>query len=146
MSQFSHSLITIGLSCAIAFKFNLWTATVGASLPWLLQGFDVSALRGTSSEAMLCCMELVTVFSTFNPAEAELIRVRLELADFDVCIKNEDSARAWGGGIVSGGLFVQVPDDQAADAKALLDSTDETGASGLPPTSASQGAEPGPVS
>jgi hypothetical protein len=71
-------------------------------------------------------MELVTVFSTFNPAEAELIRSRLELADFDVCIKNEDSARAWGGGITSGGLFVQVPDDQAVDAKALLDSPEES--------------------
>lgn len=98
---------------------------------------------------MLCCMELVTVFSTFNPAEAELIRVRLELAEFDVYVKNDDSARAWGGGIVSGGLFVQVPDDQAADAKALLESTDEEGTtdapetSGLPGTSASQSAEPG---
>jgi hypothetical protein len=73
-------------------------------------------------------MELVTVFSTFNPAEAELIRNRLELADFDVNIKNDDSARAWGGGIVSGGLFVQVPDDQAPDAKALLESPEETSA------------------
>ena len=71
-------------------------------------------------------MELVTVFSTFNPAEAELIRSRLELAEFDVSIKNDDSARAWGGGIVSGGLFVQVPDDQAVDAKALLDSPEES--------------------
>jgi hypothetical protein len=71
-------------------------------------------------------MELVTVFSTFNPAEAELIRSRLELAEFDVSIKNEDSARAWGGGIVGGGLFVQVPDEQAPDAKALLDSPEET--------------------
>lgn len=86
---------------------------------------------------MLCCMELVTVFSTFNPAEAELIRVRLELADFDVSIKNEESARAWGGGIVSGGLFVQVPDEQAADAKALLDSPEQAEASG------SQAAEAG---
>jgi hypothetical protein len=73
-------------------------------------------------------MELVTVFSTFNPAEAELIRNRLELADFDVSIKNDDSARAWGGGITSGGSFVQVPDDQAADAKALLESPEESSA------------------
>lgn len=70
-------------------------------------------------------MELVTVFSTLNPAEAELIRARLELAEFDVAIKNEDSAKAWGGGITSGGLYVQVPDDQAVDAKALLDSPEE---------------------
>ncbi|MGZ4963718.1 MAG: putative signal transducing protein [Limisphaerales bacterium] len=76
-------------------------------------------------------MDFVTVFSTLNPAEAELIRARLELADFDVSIKNEDSAKAWGGGITSGGLYVQVPEEQAVDAKALLDSPEEasTGAS-----------------
>lgn len=84
-------------------------------------------------------MELVTVFSTFNPAEAELIRTRLELAEFDVCIKNQDAARAWGSGVVSGGVFVQVPDDQAVDAKALLDSAGEEGTSDAPATPGSAG-------
>jgi hypothetical protein len=65
-------------------------------------------------------MELVTVFSTFNPAEAELIRSQLEIAGFDVEPKNNETAWAWGAGITAGAVELQVPADQAADAKALL--------------------------
>ena len=37
-------------------------------------------------------MKLVTIFTGFNPAEAQLVRSRLEAAGFDPFIPNENSA------------------------------------------------------
>jgi hypothetical protein len=66
-------------------------------------------------------MKLVTVVTAFNPAEAQLARSQLEAAGFVAVVKNELSALAMDGyALAAGGILVQVPEDQAADAKELL--------------------------
>ena len=70
-------------------------------------------------------MPFVTVFTAFNPAEAQLVRSRLEAADFLVNVKNELSSLCMDGyALAAGGILVQVPDDQAKDARDLIDSKD----------------------
>lgn len=67
-------------------------------------------------------MNLVTIFRTFNVGEAELIRSRLDAAEFDVALKNELSSLSIDGySLAAGGILVQVPEDQAADARALIE-------------------------
>ena len=66
-------------------------------------------------------MNLVTVFRTFSVGEAEMVRSRLEAADFDVTLTNELSTT-----LAPGGMFLQVPEDQAEDARALLESSDNS--------------------
>jgi hypothetical protein len=66
-------------------------------------------------------MALVTVFSAFNPADAQLARSRLEAAGFHVEVLHELSALSMDGyAMAAGGILVQVPDDEAADAKEFL--------------------------
>ena len=73
-------------------------------------------------------MPLVTVFSTFNPAEAQLVRSRLDAAGFMVNVAHEVPAFSMEGyALAAGGIWVQVPSDQAEDAKALLNSSDDSG-------------------
>lgn len=67
-------------------------------------------------------MELVTVFQALNPAEAEIISTQLDAAGFDVTIADEYSTLTLPAA-VSSGVRVQVPSDQSADARALLEST-----------------------
>ena len=69
-------------------------------------------------------MELVTVFQTFNQGEAQLITSRLEAAGFPVHLAQEISAST--GYPTSNGILVQVPDDQATDARALIASTEDS--------------------
>ncbi len=70
-------------------------------------------------------MELVTVFRTFNPAEAQLIASRLEAAGFPVHLDHELAAFSMDGySMATGGVLVQVPDDQAKDARELVTSID----------------------
>lgn len=67
-------------------------------------------------------MKLVTIFRTFNVGEAEVIRSRLDAAEFDVALTNELSSLSIDGySLAAGGILVQVPEDQAADARALLE-------------------------
>jgi hypothetical protein len=67
-------------------------------------------------------MNLVTIFRTFNVGEAEVIRSRLDAAEFDVALKNELSSLSIDGyALAAGGILVQVPEDQADDARALID-------------------------
>ena len=67
-------------------------------------------------------MNLVTIFRTFNVGEAEVIRSRLDAAEFDVALKNELSSLSIEGyALAAGGILVQVPEDQADDARALID-------------------------
>jgi hypothetical protein len=66
-------------------------------------------------------MNLVTIFRTFNPGEADLIRSRLDAAEFDAAVTHELAALSLEGyALTAGGILVQVPEDQAEDAKALL--------------------------
>jgi hypothetical protein len=66
-------------------------------------------------------MTLVTVLSAFNPADAQLVRSRLEAAGFHPVVTHELSALSLDGyALAAGGILVQVPDEEAADAKELL--------------------------
>ena len=68
-------------------------------------------------------MKLVTVYNTFNPADAQLIRARLEAADFQAWVKDELSALSMEGySMATGGISVQVPEDQVAEARELIES------------------------
>lgn len=77
-------------------------------------------------------MELITVFRTFSVAEAELACSRLEAAGFHADVFHELAALSMEGySLTTGGIRVQVPDTEAADAKALLESEE------LPPAASS---------
>ena len=66
-------------------------------------------------------MKLVTIHRSFNPAEADLIRSRLEAAQFQVFVAHADAALSLEGyALTAGGILVQVPEDQAEEAMALL--------------------------
>jgi hypothetical protein len=70
-------------------------------------------------------MDFVTVYTALNPADADLVRSRLEANDFFVNIKNEIAARTIDGfALAAGGLLVQVPEDQAESARELIHSKD----------------------
>ncbi|MEI8043547.1 MAG: DUF2007 domain-containing protein [Verrucomicrobiota bacterium] len=66
-------------------------------------------------------MELVTVFRAFNPADAQLARCRLEAAGFHAEVMHELSSLSMEGyAMAAGGILVQVPDEEAADAMEFL--------------------------
>ena len=73
-------------------------------------------------------MNFVTVFSGFNPADADLIRSRLEASNFLVNVANENAALTLGAPAAAGGILVQVPEDQVEDARALIASKDSPAA------------------
>ncbi len=66
-------------------------------------------------------MQPVTVFSTFNQSEAQIIRSRLEVAGFNPVVINENSTITLGGFSKSTTIHVEVPEDEAADVKEFLD-------------------------
>ena len=67
-------------------------------------------------------MDLVTVLTAFNPADAHLARSRLEAAGFHPFVANENSALGTDGyALAVGGILVQVPEAEAADAREFLD-------------------------
>ena len=56
------------------------------------------------------CMDFVTVFTAFNPAEAQLVRSRLEAAGFHPFVTNELSALSMDGyALAAGGILVRCP-------------------------------------
>ena len=70
-------------------------------------------------------MQMVTVSTAFNPADAHLVRSRLEAAEFHPVVKNELAALSMDGyGLAVGGILVQVPEAEAADAREFLDAPD----------------------
>lgn len=70
-------------------------------------------------------MSPTTIYKAFNPAEAQLVRSRLEAAGFHPFVADELSALSIDGyAITAGGIRVQVPESEAADAKAFLESPD----------------------
>jgi pyruvate/2-oxoglutarate/acetoin dehydrogenase E1 component len=66
-------------------------------------------------------MDPVIVFRTFDLAEAQMIRSRLEGAGLSAQVQHENSAANFA--VAGGGVRVVVPPEQAAEAKALLEST-----------------------
>ncbi|HEV7926162.1 MAG TPA: DUF2007 domain-containing protein [Verrucomicrobiae bacterium] len=73
-------------------------------------------------------MEFATVSTANNPAEAELVKSRLEANGFLVNLKHTEAAFSLGYGFAVHGVQIQVPEDQAESARNLLESKD-------PPTS-----------
>lgn len=66
-------------------------------------------------------MDFATVFNAFSPAEAQLVRARLETAGFHAFVIGEGAALSMEGySVAAGGIRVQVPDQEAADAKEFL--------------------------
>jgi hypothetical protein len=71
-------------------------------------------------------MAMVTVLNTFNPAEAQLMRSLLEAEGLQPEIKNELSALSMEGyAMAVGGVEVQVPADEADEARALIAARDQ---------------------
>lgn len=69
-------------------------------------------------------MKLVTVFTSFNPVQAQLIRSLLEAAGLFATVTHETAALTTEGYAMSvGGIEVQVPEDQAEDARALINTS-----------------------
>lgn len=68
-------------------------------------------------------MQLVTVFTAFNPAEAHVIRSCLDAANFHAVVTHELSALSMDGyALAAGGILVQVPDTEAEEAREFLNS------------------------
>jgi hypothetical protein len=78
---------------------------------------------------------MITIHRAFNPADAQLVRSRLEAAEFHPIVTHELSALSLDGyALAAGGILVQVPDSEAADAqKFLSDSTPLDDQSSPPP-------------
>ncbi|MCF7669137.1 MAG: DUF2007 domain-containing protein [Verrucomicrobia bacterium] len=73
-------------------------------------------------------MKLTTVFSTFSPAEAQLVLSMLKAAGVNAFINHEASALSMEGySLATGGVIIQVPEDEHATARELIESkqTDE---------------------
>ena len=65
---------------------------------------------------------LVTVSTAFNPADAQLTRSRLDAAGFHAVVTNELSALSLDGyALAAGGIRVQVPENEAAEAREFLE-------------------------
>ncbi len=66
-------------------------------------------------------MPLITVATAFNPADAHLTRARLESAGFHAVVTHELSALSMDGyALAAGGILLQVPAEEAAEAKEFL--------------------------
>ncbi|MCX7722975.1 MAG: DUF2007 domain-containing protein [Verrucomicrobiae bacterium] len=64
---------------------------------------------------------MVTVHTALNPADAQRVRAQLGAAGFHPVVKNELAALSIDGyALGAGGILVQVPEDEAADAQTLL--------------------------
>ena len=72
-------------------------------------------------------MTFVTIFTSFSQIDAQMARGRLEAAGFHPFIKDELSALTTEGyTLAAGGVRVQVPEAEAADAKEFLNSPDQS--------------------
>ena len=66
-------------------------------------------------------MDFVTIFTAFSPAEAQLVRSRLEAAGFHAFVIGEAAALSMEGySMATGGIRVQVPETEGVDAKEFL--------------------------
>lgn len=66
-------------------------------------------------------MKLVTVSTAFNPAQAQLVRSRLEAAGFHALVNHELAGVSIDGyAMAAGGILVQVPETEADDAREFL--------------------------
>ena len=69
-------------------------------------------------------MKLVTVYRTFSSADAQLIRSVLEASEIPAMVADELSSLSIDGYSMStGGIRVQVPENQAESAREIIEST-----------------------
>jgi hypothetical protein len=69
-------------------------------------------------------MKLQTVYQAFNPADAGLVRSRLEASGFHPFVAHENSALSLDGyAMAAGGILVQVPESEVAEARELISAT-----------------------
>ena len=70
-------------------------------------------------------MSLVTIYRTFSPADAHLIRSRLEAAELHASVADELAALTTEGySLTTGGIRVQVPEEEAELARDLIAAKD----------------------
>ncbi len=72
-------------------------------------------------------MDMATVYRTFNSVEAQVIRGRLEAAGIPASVRNEQSTLAGGTGIAGVEYRVDVPETDAAAARALITEAESSG-------------------
>ena len=78
-------------------------------------------------------MALVTVFRAFNPADAQLVRSRLEAAQFHAVVTHELSALSMDGyAMAAGGIQVQVLEEEAELARQLIENPASEGPENAP--------------
>jgi len=71
---------------------------------------------------------LVTVHTSFSPADAQLVRSRLEAAEFHAVVTHELSALSLDGySMAAGGILVQVPEEEAEEAREFLTESEPLG-------------------
>lgn len=71
-------------------------------------------------------MDLITVSNQFNPAEAQLVRSRLEAAGFHPFVRNEIAGMVFEGYTMgAGGIQIQVPENEATEAREFLEKSTE---------------------
>jgi hypothetical protein len=67
-------------------------------------------------------MSLITVYRTFSIAEAQVIRSRLEAAEFHPEVANEIAAVSIDGySQAAGGVLVRVPEEEALAAREVIE-------------------------
>ncbi len=66
-------------------------------------------------------MELVTVYTAFNAADAQLVRSRLEAAEIEAIVSDEIASLSMEGySMAAGGIRIIVPEDPESEARALI--------------------------
>jgi len=67
-------------------------------------------------------MTVVTVYQAFSPADAHRVRAQLDAAGFHATVAHELSALSMDGySMAAGGILVQVPEAEAAEAREFLE-------------------------
>ena len=71
-------------------------------------------------------MDRVTVFTAFNPVQAQIVSTRLQTAGLDATVEGEAAALSVEGySLAAGGIRVQVPSTQEDEARRLIESDEE---------------------
>ena len=71
-------------------------------------------------------MDRVTVFTAFNPVQAQIVRTRLQTAGLHATVQGEAAALSMQGySLATGGIRVQVLSTQEDEARRLIESDEE---------------------
>ena len=71
-------------------------------------------------------MDRVTVFTAFNPVQAQIVCARLQTAGLDATVEGEAAALSMEGySLATGGIRVQVPSTQEDEARGVIESDEE---------------------